>query len=307
MNAAANAYDNVLVPLDGSKFSERALGPAGAIAEATGATLHLVSVPEVYGIDTAWYAEAATPGSALAVPIEELMQEARESTRQYLEEQARALAAQGIRVETHVGGLEPAEAILAASTAAEADLVVMATHGRGGVTRWAFGSVAEHVLHHGQVPLLLVRVAEERAEPVFRNILVALDGSDLAERVLNDVIPLAKALGTTVTLVNVTREPESVPLPPPLMRAYAERLDEMRAYLSRKVAELRAAGIDADGEELTHGSVAEALLEREAQGDVDLVAMTTHGRTGVRRATLGSVADRVVRNGEIPVLIRRVV
>jgi nucleotide-binding universal stress UspA family protein len=281
-----------------------ALAPAQALAIATRDNLLLLSVPEIYGIDMAWYADAESGGSVVTQPLNELMEEARESTRSYLAATATRVQSAGAAVTTRVDEREPAEAILHAAAECDAWIIAMATHGQGGVTRWAFGSVADEVLRRSRQPVLLVRASSSWTG--LRHVMVPLDGSDLAEAILPTVERLAVALGARVSLETVGAEATAANIPPRFLDArknYALRLQD---YLARKADLMGASGVEARSALVSAHSPAEALLDWEAGHAVDLVAMTTHGHGGLARAAFGSVADRMIREGSAPVLVKRV-
>jgi nucleotide-binding universal stress UspA family protein len=149
------SYRTIVVPLDGSAFAEQALGHAQTIAAASGADLVLVAV--VPAVDDIGLAEAGV------VPywVEAERQAEHDRVEHYLAHLADRLAAEGLRVHTRLAVGAPAEAILTAAAPASADLIVMATHGRSGVSRLWLGSVAAKVAQGAEVPLLLVRAGGE--------------------------------------------------------------------------------------------------------------------------------------------------
>jgi len=201
-------------------------------------------------------------------------------------------------------GEDPAGHILAAAATRQADLVVLMTHGRGGLKRWMWGSVAEHVARHCQVPLLLgtpARVGGDEAAP--RRILVPLDGSDLARLALEPVKALAAATRAEVVLFSAfwadpTDNPVAFTRALSVAQATAEQL------LEKEVEELVEDGVKASAF-VKRGEPAGAILDAAEAIEADLIAMTTHGRSGVRRWLLGSVAERVLRASPLPVLLVR--
>jgi nucleotide-binding universal stress UspA family protein len=295
---------NLLVALDGSEFAESALDLARRVVGATGDVLHLVIVPEVYGIDLAWYASAAAPGSGVEAPITELMNEARAEATDYIARIKERQTNEGSSIVAHIDEREPSEAILAVAEEVDAWLIALATHGRGGVTRWAFGSVADTILKEAKRPVLLVRSAQPLGE--LSHIMVPLDGSPRAEAVLPDVERLARAARAKVTLMSVVRDPSSATIAPRFLDARRRHAEHTQSYLESQAHGLKAVGIDARSAVVTARSPAEAILDWEAEHEVDLVAMTSHGLSGLRRAAFGSVADRVTREGIAPVLVKRV-
>jgi nucleotide-binding universal stress UspA family protein len=293
----------VLVPLDGSELAAGVLELATALARRTGGRLILFTVPHVYGMDVSWYA-AGAPDAAALVPMDDLLDQARDDSERYLAETAQRLSAAGVPVETVVADDEPAAAIVQAANAHGARLIVMASHGRGGLSRWAFGSVADKVLHTAGQPVLLVR-GGQALTPEPGRFLVPLDGSEAAEAVLPIVAELARALAAKVTLVHVTLE-LGVPMEQArLAVAEAAYQERVAGYLSDVVDRLAAQAVDAEAQILTDDDEAAALIDRAELPNVDLVAITTHGRGGLHRHAFGSVADRLLRHATKPVLLVR--
>jgi nucleotide-binding universal stress UspA family protein len=225
----------------------------------------------------------------------------------YLEGAARRLSAVApvpvsAAVVASVPGLE-AEAILERAGAAGADLIVMSTHGRGPLGRLALGSVADEVVRRAFLPVLLVRPREPApgpfVEPTAESVLIPLDGSALAERALGPAADLAWLLGARCDLVRVVAPGDGGP------GQAAEEEAEARSYLGRVAGRLGQRGLQARTLVLAARQPAEAIvLEARARGS-GLIALATHGRGGLRRALLGSVADKVLRAAPCPVLVYR--
>jgi nucleotide-binding universal stress UspA family protein len=305
MNEPTSPGPTILVPLDGSALSEKALDPAAAIAQRMGGTVLLLAVPMIYGMDAAWYPATPYSGAEL-IPVQELKEQARTETSAYLDGWVRRLTERGVAAQAITADLDPAEAIVRAAADRSAWLIAMATHGQGGLSRWAFGSVTSEVVHTATTPLLLIRAAATHVQAELHHILVALDGSEAAEAVLPRVQPLAAAFGAWVTLAQAVIEPAGLTWTTELEAAKSHYLQDQEAYMAGIAARMGEAGVEAHIEMLAGDDAAHTLLERLARGDVDLVALTTHGRTGLARWTLGSVSDRVVRSAEIPVLLERI-
>ena len=291
-------YRSILVPLDGSLPSERSLPYAAALARLSGAELHLVYVHTPLVL-----AEGAM---YLATPEVQLWEE----EKKYLLGVAERLKKAGIeKVSAHVLEGMIAEALQEYALGHGSDLVVMTTHGRGPMSRFWLGSVADQLVHRLPMPLLLLHTTEEGAkepEPVFHNLLVALDGTPMAEEILAPAGELAKRMGAALTLLRV------VPALPEGAKATAagEPLaDKLRAeahvYLQRIAGSLRERGIQARTSIVAHAHPAAAILREAATGDHDVIALETHARRGLPRLFLGSVADKVVRGTSIPVLVHR--
>jgi nucleotide-binding universal stress UspA family protein len=228
------------------------------------------------------------------------MTEARDEAAGYVE---RVNAAHGGRLTTHIDEREPSKAILGVADSIDAWIIALATHGRGGVTRWAFGSVADSVLKEAARPVLLVRTQQPKS--AVEHVMVPLDGSATSEAVLPDAERIARGCRAKLTLLTIVRDPASGIVAPRFLDARRQHAEHMQAYLETQARALKAVGVDARTAIVTARSPAEAILDWEAEHDVDLVAMTSHGATGWRRTAFGSVADRVVREGAAPVLVRR--
>jgi len=277
-------FRRIMVPLDGSELAERALPCAERLARLTGATLHLVRVAGPVFETT----DAAVPE---AVYADFLVAEMR-AAEAYLERVRARVDAAGLTVQARRISGTIAGALLIDERDAGIDLVVLCSHGRGAVTRFALGSVAERLLRHGAAPVLLVRafgqpVALERA-------VVPLDGSALAEEALRVVAALVPALVQEVTLLRAIHTPEEGP--------------EAERYLEEVAHRVQREGVIRGGErgcrrQVALGDPAQAIID--AAGTDKLVVMTTHGRSAVLRWALGSVADRVARGGAAAVLLVR--
>jgi nucleotide-binding universal stress UspA family protein len=318
-------FTRILVPLDGSKFAESALPLAGALSRATGAPLELVSAhdpvpPPVGGAETA---------TDLAVPVHadvlgafpettgEMRETARAERTSYLQDAARRLR-EGMSVEPEVALLDGRadQAIMDRVKTGGADLVVMATHGRGPVERAWLGSVADHLVRALPVPVLLVRPVDARdadftVPPTPRRVVVSLDGSELAETALVPAADLAAALGAPLVLLRAIGGHVELGSSyiPHAAQEHKEHLEEERAeataYLRQVADTLAGHDVTIADVEVVAGSAAHAILDSVDPGGSDVIAMATHGRGGLRRLILGSVTDKVVRAATGPVLVVR--
>lgn len=300
-------FRNVLVPLDGSWFGEAALPVAARIAKAARAKVNLVMVHQPV---------AALSGMGdLVVPSPESELEMLTLDRVYLADTAAGFSAtRGVGVEyREVDGLA-GPGICEEASRIGADLVVMATHGRGGLRRLWLGSVADYVVRHVSVPVLLVhpdRTAGLREAPATRRILVALDLSKDSEAILEPAIQLARTTGAALTLVHVAELVFELPIPAmpsavmpdPLLLETSQVL--ARERLGRLVERIHGLGLEAEAKVLVGATAAGALLDLLEDDSFDLIAMTTHGRGGMSRMLMGSVADRVIRGGAKSVLVLR--
>jgi len=187
---------------------------------------------------------------------------------------------------------DPADAIVSHALSERTDLIAMATHGRGGLKRLLMGSVTESVLRQSPVPLLTCR-AGVRMESATH--VVALDGSPRAESILKDIVPLTKLLRGTLHLVHIDSGTS---------KRGREKDIDMGDYLERMSAHLSSRGLPIRTA-LRSGTAGAGIMRYASEVEAGLVAMATHGRTGLGRLLLGSVAEEVLRMGSCPVLLRR--
>jgi len=279
-------FRKILIPLDGSELSESALEPLKRVlheVEGAEASILFVSDPDA-------------PDPPEDVSIEGSLRRVNARLREW-----------GLECETLRESGDPATKILDVAERVGPDLIAMGTHGRTGLQRLVRGSVAERVLRHAGVPLLLVNPSsEERSEDTaFRRILVPLDGSALADAILPYVIAVARSVGSEVTLVRVEAlEPYiSHPLAGvPMLEPKLWNAQAVRETLQPQLDRLLDARVDAKIE----ARIGEAAGEIAAMAeDYDLVALSSHGRSGVSRWWFGSVAEQILRVVTRPVLLVR--
>ncbi len=297
-------FRSIMVPLDGSAFGEQALPLAAALARRAGARLELVHVHA--GVESG-------VEEGVLVPLEALDRwdgEVRQAERLYLSDAAHRVL-QADELEPHVALVSGriVEALEAHAAGIGADLVIMSTHGRGGLARAWLGSVADGLLRRLSLALLLVKPREGAqllaGDPPFTRILIPLDGSRAGEAVLEPALDLALATGAAVRLlIVVTGRAEQG------AGRVAPELDGSRggadAYIQRVRDMVVRRGIAVEARALAHVSPAGAILEEAATHGCDLIALATHGRGAAARMLLGSVADKVIRGCSVPVLVQRI-
>jgi nucleotide-binding universal stress UspA family protein len=296
----------ILVPLDGSALAERALSCAMMLAQGLPADLILlraVSIPP--GFEDVLI---GVPGD-----VEAQVEQFGDEAKGYLSEVAARLKASGLSARATVERDPAAEAIVDYAEKENINYIVMATHGHSGISRWRHGSVAERVLQSASVPVLLVRAREKTPDDIqqamqCQRIMVPLDGSTMAEQVLPPVTYVAQALDAEIVLFRVPIAHDSGSLLGdwvlPLAGTLETANDIASVYLQRQAEPLREQGIRVSTA-MRMGGVANAIIEFADANEIDLVAMCTHGRTGLARHALGSVADRVLRASRIPLLLVR--
>ena len=303
-------YSRILVPLDGSALAEEALPAAIAFAQRVGGNGKLILLRVSHAGSL-----VISRGGPFEVPSE-----VHEEIDAYLAKMEQAVAAQNVSVEIVRTEGDPATGIVDMAHDHQADLIVMVTHAREGMSRLVHGSVADRVLQATPVPVLLLKHGEEpvrlftsEAHP---HLLVALDGSELAESVLLRAISLANQLGASVTLLR------SLDLPDLTLNARGRSAtadDMIRAmvpterkaaaqYLEQVQQRLQAHGIPT-AIAVTEGSAALDITgqarELQEAGHPVIVMMSTHGRTGVGRWLYGSVAGAVLHLVDVPLLVIR--
>jgi nucleotide-binding universal stress UspA family protein len=283
-------FKKILVPLDGSQLSQRALEPALALSQETGAELLLVRVPTA---DTLSFAVS-----------EAKQRELDQAALLYLETIRTANERPQLNIRTLVLEGDVASTIVDTARSEQADLIVMSTHGYSGLTRWVLGSVTEKVLRSAPCPVLAVRAARHP-----QRILIALDGSPLSECAITPGLSLAQLMKAEVTLLRcvpqLVADSELGEHERGLSRRMqAELIDEAEEYLVARSAEAGRSDV-AIKTAVRIGSPAETILEYIETYGIDLIAMATHGRTGLKRWVYGSVTAKVLRSVSCSMLVIR--
>jgi nucleotide-binding universal stress UspA family protein len=276
----------VLVPLDGSRLADGMLAHARRVLLKEASSIHLLHVLPEY------------------VSTEEL-DTARSVAQKHLDACRELLESTGETVTTSVVLGHSAERILETLESGEFDLCAMATHGRSGISRAMRGSVAERVLRHSPVPVLLANpegLVVETDEVRFKRILVPLDGSPLSREILFLMATFAVDSAAEVVLMHVDQPGQGTH---PVAEV-AERQAQQRAekILDELRCELEESGVPKTIVVGRYGDPADMILEEIEALKPDLVAMSSHGRTGVSRFRFGSVAEKVLRLCSCPLLVK---
>jgi nucleotide-binding universal stress UspA family protein len=315
-------FERILVPLDGSKRAEQAIPVAVSIARATHGSVVLLQVPprpsELYLL------------SVEPVEVEEdVMTEKRDEIKHYLAQLATSEALGGVETITKVVDGAPAEAILAVARAQDAGLIVMCSHGYTGFKRWVLGSITQKVAWHSTTPVLVLRDSDHKLTSLSQNVghpmraLVALDGTPFTESVVMPAAQLVAACSAPargeLQLTHLVKHPEEKEamaykwpgIDNDLKQAslyHADRyLKSVKERLTDEMPPELAVDITWTVEECQ--DIAGSLL-KIAQGEgagshtpCDLIALTTHGGSGLSRWMKGSVAERVLNSTTMPLLI----
>ena len=298
----------ILVPLDGSAFAERAVEVARAIASRQNAGVEFVAVhePEI------------APSRIGGAPVREARLDAdlRASLRDYItriESAERARSAFPVTAAFREG--MPADEVAAQLTTGDFSLVVMTTHGRGGVERFWLGSVADKVIRAATVPVLLVRSRDDAVRTTLERVVVAIAGSDEDERIVRTVSAFVEMARARMTLAHVVRAAPVIAAmdttvgPPPNelagvpVPAVSDRVHAAQRYLEWMAGPLRGGGAVVDTRVVHAGSVPRAILDVARAAEADLIAVGTAARTPLTRAFMGSVADKIVRSASCSVLV----
>lgn len=260
----------ILLPLDGSSAAEAQLGRLRPLLK--GIETDVVVVRAV---------EPMLPVDPGVVPLPKLLDEA----QGYVAGVVRRLKGEGVKARGLARVGHAATVILDAAGQEGATLVAMGTHGRTGLSRWVIGSVAEKVVRASPIPVLLMRGT---GEATFRRILVPIDAGEVSSSVIPKAAEVAKVFESRVWILHILEE--QVVEPVPEMKRAADRFLELGIRVEPLLARGEAAG---------------AILEEGRRQSVDLIAMATHGRWGPSRWVLGSVAEKVLRASEVPLLLVR--
>jgi nucleotide-binding universal stress UspA family protein len=300
-------FDPVVVPLDGSRLSEAVLPYAQRISRSFRAHVRLVHVldpDELLG-------DLVLDDPKQKALFDEFVEEERRQAVLYLKRQ-QADSLRGIESSvTVLRAPRGATAQVIAEHAEEQDagLIAMTTHGRAGLDRWAMGSVADRVAHTSRTPLLLFRPKDEQEAEQERlsTVMLPLDGSDLAEASLQFGVAIAKAMGLRVVLVRVASQVFTMyrdETAEHVRQAEGWLRQSAHDYLKAIQSQFTAEGLEASLE-IEAGHPAQAIIEQAISRPGTLIVMTSHGRSGIGRWLLGSVADKVIRSGAAPVLLLR--
>ena len=299
-------YNKILIPLDGSTTAEKVLPYARWLASKLSIPVELLAVVDIGEI-------GAHMASEKARFLDMLIDEAVSSSTSYLRGIATTFAAAEVTCTVSKG--KAADTIIENAASDPNMLISMATHGRSGLNRFLLGSVAEKVLRGASNPMLLIRAASEATKSVgeaaFKSIIVPLDGSELAARVLPIVAEFAHKLDLDIELFRVYHIPFNVYAGDEGFYTshydalLASARDEAREYLEKQAAEVRKLGAPRVVCSTKEGFAADEIIALGRTTVDNLIAMSSHGRSGVKRWVLGSVAETVVRHCDDPVLIIR--
>jgi len=291
--------ERILTPLDGTEQSESILPYVSKVAAGLGAPVVLLSVLDQgsLGVGRSYFSR--------------LYQRAESGARERLTAAAGVLEAAGVTVEQVVVSGRSAEEIVRAADSHDCGLIMMSTHGRNALARGILGSVTDAVVHSAHMPVLTVTPDRARTyhgeDSTLNSVLVALDGSELAETVLPYVIDLASRLSLEILAVRVVPPIHAFwmdPMPEELSEEQEQAETAAKEYLERTASKLTERGLSVQWRRLT-GHPATAIVELAREMPHDIVAVATHGRSGIARLAMGSVSEAIIRGTGDPVLVVR--
>jgi len=281
-------YERILVPLDGSELAEQA-------------------IPYVEWLARKFNSEVIVLTACLAGDSLE------RALKEYIERRAEKIQSLGIKARSACIEGEPAASIIDFAGKNEVSLIAISTHGRTGVSQWLLGSIANKVVQRSHIPVFLVRSSQPARTPAdkeLRKILLTLDGSHFSEAIIPYVERLAKVTDSEVALLRVI-EPAKLPQ----LAAYADRekyekdfmaklKKEAKRYLDKKKTAMKSKGIKVNSA-LLEGKADETILQYAEDKSVNLIALTTHGFSGISKWAYGSVASRIIEASSKPTLLVR--
>ncbi|MBM3142030.1 MAG: universal stress protein [Chloroflexi bacterium] len=281
-------YEKILVPLDGSELAEQAIPYVEWLARKFNSEVIFITV--CFAGD----------------PLERALKE-------YIERRAEKIQSLGMKARSACIEGEPATSIIDFACKNDVSLIVISTHGRTGVSHWPLGSIANKVVQRSHIPVFLVRsshLGKAPADKELRKILLTLDGSHFSEAIIPYVEKLAKGMDSEAALLRVI-EPAKLPQ----LAAYRDRKKyekdfmaklerEAERYLDKKKTALASKGVKVNSV-LLEGKPVETILQYAEDNSVNLIALTTHGFSGITKWAYGSVASRIIEGSPKPVLLVR--
>lgn len=296
----ASRYRKIVIPLDGSLLAEQVFAYVQQLTSPATTELVLVTILEPWRF-------IPYPGEPRALPPVDPM---RTSAETYLACQYEQWQSLGYQVYIYLGEGDAAHEILGVAESSGADLIAMTTHGRSGFERWTLGSVAERVIQGAKLPILLVREATQVRSNQLQRLLIPLDGSTWAESALPQAQALAQASGAQILLLQVIQSLDEgnqkilFKDKAQVDALYKNWCAGAEKYLCKVVQGIREAGISTDYQVL-FGDPDKVICNTVTDESVDLIVMSTHGRSGLSRWYYGSVANKVMRNVTAPLLLLR--
>jgi nucleotide-binding universal stress UspA family protein len=310
-------YTRVIVPLDGSTTALQVLPYAKVVAKSTGASIVLLQALNEYPRELISRVgrEFVTPKNypPAADAWAQLKESATALVQAKLEEAAADLEAEGFQVTAITVEEDAADAIVKEAEKDPGALIAISTHGRSGIGRWMMGSVTDKVVRQAANPVLVVRARTGEvtsSAPVLKRVVLPLDGSERSGVAMDHAVEMAKALNLGVTLLRsispMAYGDTFADYVPTMYENLADEIEtDVQDFLDHEAQLIRAAGVADVAVKAVDGYAASAILDEVGDAGDSIVVMATHGRAGIGRWVLGSVADRVIRHSTGPVLVAR--
>ena len=313
-------FTKALVPLDGTEISEgiipfitqlaRGLEMGVVLATAVQLDARLITYLDRMADNLAEPVTGRDPGDRPAAS-DQLKESLAREIKGRLDELADRMSLEGIPTETTVEFGKVSDTVIRMAQNSECDLIAMSTRGRSALASGLLGSVAYNVIHESPIPILVITPERAKlhwdADYSISRVIVPLDGSEFAETALPYAASLSRKMDMGVTLIQVLPQDEFIygggyHISEYLPRIREELQTEARRYLAGVAWPLRQEGLEVSAETV-HGSPSSRIVQIARAADHDMIALTTHGRSGISRLLLGSVAEAIVRESGDPVLI----
>jgi nucleotide-binding universal stress UspA family protein len=297
-------FKTILLPIDGSALSARAV--PFALRLATSANTQLIVVRAYLPSDDSLSSRLHYPEKSRA----ERAQIDRDQARAEFQSEVDRLRERDCPVGPYFVEGAAADVIFETARQVQASVVVMSTHGRSGFGRWLYGSVADEAIRRVPVPVLLVSpvCGSDWTHPKATRVLVPLDGSDLAAEVLQPATDLAASLDAAEMMLLAIVEPPVGGYPDEEVQVVSDPVweqEQAMEYLETVAAKLASSAPGSITRRIAFGDAAPTIASVARDAEVDVIAMATHGRSGLARLALGSVATRTLQLAKVPVLVYR--
>jgi nucleotide-binding universal stress UspA family protein len=299
-------YKIIMVPTDGSGFDREAIRVALRVAELSKAEVRLVRVHST----GAFFGMESSPESA-TLSADVLEQERDRILNELYNLAAEYRKTSGANIEVSLEDGPVPDALHAYARRNKVDLIVMTSHGRGGIARLSLGSVTDSLIRRTIIPVLVVKpypsYLNSQVPDVFKRIIVPLDGSSVAEQILPEVIALAKVEESELALLRVVvpRASSRKAVANENTPWWDNDVAAAEAYLVRTSDKLREVGFRTKTDVVISEDIAQSIADYAARASADLIAIATHGRGGLSRTLRGSVADVVTRTSRVSMLVLR--
>jgi nucleotide-binding universal stress UspA family protein len=299
-------YRMIMAPTDGSGFDREAIRVALRIAERSQANLRLVRVH----CTGAFFGMKSSPEAA-TVSVRVLEQERDRILNELFNLAADCRITSDADIEVSLEDGPVPDGLHAYAKRNKVDLIVMSSHGRGGIARLSLGSVTDSLIRRTTIPVLVVKphpsYVNAQAPDAFKRIIVSLDGSSVAEQVLPGVVALAKVDESELTLLRVVvpRTSSQKAIANECTPWWDKDVAAAEAYLFRTAVRLREDGLRTRTDVVIGENVAQSIADYASRESADLVAIATHGRGGLSRALVGSVADALTKTSHTSLLVLR--